>query len=49
MSTYDFSTLYTTFPHNLLKEHLIDLIERTLQTEMSIYRACNDFVMKEIL
>ena len=30
MSTYDFSTLYTTSPHNLIKDKLIDLIERTL-------------------
>ena len=29
LSTYDFSTLYTTVPHNLIKEKLIDLIERT--------------------
>ena len=29
MSTYDFSTLYTTLPHNLIKEKLIDLIDRT--------------------
>ena len=25
MSTYDFSTFYTTLPHNLIKEKLIDL------------------------
>ena len=29
VSTYDFSTLYTTLPHNLIKEKLLDLIERT--------------------
>ena len=29
LSTYDFSTLYTTSPHNLIKEKLLDLIERT--------------------
>ena len=28
VSTYDFSTLYTSLPHNLIKEELIDLIER---------------------
>ena len=28
MSTYDFSTLYTTLTHNLIKDKLIDLIER---------------------
>ena len=29
LSTYDFSTLYTTLPHNLIKDKLIDLIGRT--------------------
>ena len=29
LSTYDFSTLYTTLPHNLIKEKLLDLIEQT--------------------
>ena len=29
LSTYDFSTLYTTLPHNIIKETLLDLIERT--------------------
>ena len=29
LSTYDFPTLYTTLPHNLIKDKLIDLIERT--------------------
>ena len=28
LSTYDFSTLYTALPHNLIKEKLLDLIER---------------------
>ena len=27
LSTYDFSTLYTTLPHNHIKEKLLDLIE----------------------
>ena len=30
LSTYDFSTLYTTLPNNLIKEKLLDLIERNL-------------------
>ena len=30
LSTYDFSTLYTTLPHHLIKDKLIDLINRTL-------------------
>ena len=42
LSTYDCSTLYTTLPHNLIKDKLIDLIERTFQREGSPYLACND-------
>ena len=30
LSTYDFYTLYTTLPHNLIKEKLTELIEQTL-------------------
>ena len=43
MSTYDFSTLYTTLPHNLIKEKRIDLIERTFyKKEGKLYLTCND-------
>ena len=43
MSTYDYSNLYTTLPHNLIKEKLIDLIERTFyKKEGKLYLACND-------
>ena len=46
LSTYDFSTLYTTLPHNLIKEKLLDLIEwtfkRALKKHGSLYMACND-------
>ena len=42
LSSYDFSTLYTTLPHNLIKDKLVDLIERTFQREGSLYIACND-------
>ena len=42
LSAYDFSTLYTTLPHNLIKEKAIDLIERTFQRKGSFYLACND-------
>ena len=39
LSTYDFSTLYTTLPHNLIKA----LIERTFyKKESELYLACND-------
>ena len=45
-STYDFSTLYTTLPHNLIKEKLLDLIawisKRALKNYGSLYLACND-------
>ena len=41
-STYDFSTLYTTLPHNLIKEKLTVLIEQTSNKEGSLYLACND-------
>ena len=42
MSTYDFSTLHTTLPHNLIKDKLVDLIERIFQRECSLNIACND-------
>ena len=42
MFTYDFSTLYTTLPHNLIKDKLVDIIERTFQRKDSFYIACND-------
>ena len=42
LSTYDFSTLYTTLPHNLIKDELTELIEQTFNREVSLYLACND-------
>ena len=42
LSTYDFSTLYTTLPHNLIKEKLTELIEQIFNREGSLYLACND-------
>ena len=33
LSTYDFSTLYTTLPHHLIKDKLIDLINQTFIRE----------------
>ena len=42
LSTYDFSTLYTTLPHNLIKEKLINLIEWTFKREGPPYIACNE-------
>ena len=42
LSTYDFSTLFTILPHNLIKEKLTELIEQTYNREGSHYLACND-------
>ena len=33
ISTYDFSTLYTTLPHNLIRNQLVDLIENAFRRE----------------
>ena len=41
LSTYDFSTLYTTLPHHLIKEKLIPLIQKTFAREGTLYLACN--------
>ena len=41
LSTYDFSTLYTTFPPHLIKYKLIDLINRTFIRENTQYLVCN--------
>ena len=35
LSTYDFSTLFNSLPHNLIKDKLIDLVDRTFQREGS--------------
>ena len=42
LSTYDFSTLYTTLPHHLIKDKLFDLINRTFIRENTQYLACNE-------
>ena len=42
LSTYDFSNLYTTLPHNLIEEKLLDLIERPYKNEVTLYLSvCN--------
>ena len=41
LSTYDFSPLYTTLPHNPIKGKLNDLIEWTFRNEDSLYLVCN--------
>ena len=42
LSTYDFSAHLTTLPHILIKDKLIDLIERTFNRGGFPYLACND-------
>ena len=42
ISTYDFSTLYTTLPHNLIRNQRVDLIENTFKREEVLYLACNE-------
>ena len=37
LSTYDFCTLYTTLPHNLIKEKLLDLIEWTFKRALKLW------------
>ena len=37
LPTYDFSTLYTTLPHNLIKEKLLDLIERNFKRALMVH------------
>ena len=39
LSAYDLSTLYTTLPHNIIKEKLTELFEQTFNR---LYLACND-------
>ena len=34
--------MYFVLPHNLIKDKLIELIERTIQREGSPYLSCND-------
>ena len=42
ISIYDFSTLYTMLPHDLIKNQLVDLIENTFRHEEVLYLACNE-------
>ena len=41
LSTYDFSTLYTTLPHDLIKNKQKSLIEKTFAREKSTFIACS--------
>ena len=49
LSTYDFSTLYITLPHHLIKDKLIDLINRTFIRENTQYLACNKMCFFSLL
>ena len=49
MSTYDFSTLYTTLPHHLIKDKLIDLINRAFIRENTQYLVCDENVLFSLL
>ena len=49
LSTYDFSTLYTTLHHNLINDKHIDLIERTFQKEGSPNLAYNSIPLPKSL
>ena len=40
MSIFDFSTLYTTLPHDPTKEKLTESIEQTFDSEDFLYLAC---------
>ena len=42
LSTYDFSTLYNTLPHKLIKNKLVDSVERIFQREGSLHIARYD-------
>ena len=41
VSSFDFSTLYTSLPHNLIKEKLVRLIEDIFGREQKTFLACN--------
>ena len=37
-----FYALYTTLPHNLIRNQLVDLIENRFRREEALYLACNE-------
>ena len=41
-SSYDFSRLNTTLPHDLIKNQLVDLIENAFRREEVFYLACSE-------
>ena len=48
LSTYDFSTLYTTLPHNLIKEKLTELIEQTFGLNIFIHNSVKIHTHKKV-
>ena len=42
VSTYDFTTVNTTLPHNLIKGKLTELFERTINRDVSLYLPSNE-------
>ena len=49
VSTYDFSTLYTTLPHNLITDKLNALIQKTFARENDTFLACTRGVQKLLI
>ena len=49
LSKYDFSTRYTTLPRHLIKDKLIDLINRTFIRENTQNMACFDLCFSALL
>ena len=47
LSAYDFSTLYTTLPHNIIKEKLTELFEQTFNRLYLAYNDKNAFFSSE--
>ena len=43
ISTYVFSTIYTTLPHDLIKKKLCELIQWTFGRENKLFIVCNDY------
>ena len=42
LAIYDFSILYTTLSHNLIKEKLIELLNKHMNIDGSLYWVCNE-------
>ena len=49
-STYDFSPLHTTLPHNLIKAKLVDSVERILKAKaLSIFHVMIDMLSSPLM